>query len=84
MASKFRANGSRPRRRNAKDFVEEERKDAYFDFVVGGGEIDCDFPVLSFSFYVASSCHRILCFNNLLLEFLQCRICIRRFLGYCG
>ena len=52
MASKFRANGSRPRRRNAKDFVEEERKDAYFDFVVGGAEID--FPVPSFSFYVAS------------------------------
>ena len=54
MASKLRANGSRPRRRNGKDFVEEERKDAYFDFVVGGGEIDCDFPVPSFSFHVAS------------------------------
>ena len=55
MASKLRANGSRPRRGNGKDFVEEERKDGYFDFVVqGGGEIDCDFPVPSFSFYVSS------------------------------
>ena len=43
-----------PAEEYGKDFVEEERKDAYFDFVVGGGEIDCDFPVPSFSFYVAS------------------------------
>ena len=55
MASKHRANGSKLRRRTAKDFVGEEREITnYFDFVVGGGEIGSDFPVPRFSFYVAS------------------------------
>ena len=68
MASRYRANGYKVRRRTAKDSVGEEREISNsLDCATDGDEIDSDLPVPSLSFTVASvvvSCASVLCYFN--------------------
>lgn len=56
MASRYRTNGNKPRRRTAKDFIGDEREiKSYFDSEAGSeDDVGSDFPVPSFSFNTAS------------------------------
>lgn len=68
MATRSRANGTRLRRKTAKDSVGEQREiSSYHDFAADGEEIDNDLPVPNLSFSVASVlvfCVSLLCYYN--------------------
>ena len=68
MASRYRANGYKLRRKSAKDSVGEEREISNsLNFAIDGDEIDSDLPVPKLSFTVASVvvfCVSVLCYFN--------------------
>lgn len=68
MASRNRENGTRLRRKNARELIGEERKiSSYYNFVTDGEEIDSDLPVPNLSFGLASTlvtCVSVLCYYN--------------------
>ena len=68
MASRNRENGTRIRRKNARELIGEERKiSSYYNFVTDGEEIDSDLPVPNLSFGLASTlvtCVSVLCYYN--------------------
>lgn len=68
MASRYRANGNKLRRKTERDSVGEEREiSSYLAFATDGDEIDRDLPVPNLSFTIASvvvSCVSVLCYFN--------------------
>lgn len=68
MASRNRENGTRLRRKNARELIGEEPKiSSYYNFVTDGEEIDSDLPVPNLSFGLASTlvtCVSVLCYYN--------------------